>query len=206
MVHAMGAASAIKRIYVMQRKRRHLRTGILAFAVIVVATALAAAWLRSHYTIPSVALESRNRTTAPGGPVASRHTIPSIAWESLIDVDAYEVWAIEPDLQSGGLDRYPFHGKASVTDPVTRAALNEALERTATESKGWTAQCFEPHHGVRVTRAGVTTDFVICFKCLQVQVWQRGKQIAAFPTNDSAKPMFDQVLAHAGVKSDTTVP
>lgn len=34
---------------------------------------------------------------------------------------------------------------------------------------------FNPRHGIRVTRAEVTTDYLICFECRQVQVWRGGK-------------------------------
>jgi hypothetical protein len=31
-------------------------------------------------------------------------------------------------------------------------------------------KCFDPRHGIRVTRGGVTVDFVICFQCFQAIV------------------------------------
>jgi hypothetical protein len=48
-------------------------------------------------------------------------------------------------------------------------------------------------------RAGVTTDFVICFECRQVRVWRGDQKVALFLVNGSPQPVFDEVLKAVGV-------
>ena len=61
------------------------------------------------------------------------------------------------------------------------------------------AGCFNPRHGIRLIGGGETTDLVICFECLQVQVFVDGRRPGGFLTSASPQPAFDQVLLAAGI-------
>ncbi|MDB5293445.1 MAG: hypothetical protein JWL69_4686 [Phycisphaerales bacterium] len=132
--------------------------------------------------------------------------MPLVAARALADADQYEVLSLRPEVFS--LRPHPeqprFHGyeilgRMTVTDAATRQRLNAALQSGVRESDGRMMACFNPRHGIRVTRAGVTTDFAICFECRQIQVWRDGKEIAFFLTSESPQPVFDRVLQKANV-------
>jgi hypothetical protein len=161
----------------MQRtgRARKVRWAILAIAG--VALALGLAWLRWH-------------------------GMPLVAARALADADQYEVLSLQPLRSYSGQPRFYGHkilGQMTVTDPATRQRLNAALQSGVRESDGRMMACFNPRHGIRLTRAGVTTDFVICFECRQIQVWRDGKVIASFLTSASPQPVFDEVLQKANV-------
>ena len=80
-------------------------------------------------------------------------------------------------------------------DPKKIAALKQGVSENV---DGMAASCFNPRHGIRVIEKGVTTDFVICFECLQVQVYS-GSSTSGFLTMSSPQPEFDKVLKAAGV-------
>ena len=59
------------------------------------------------------------------------------------------------------------------------------------------AACFNPRHGIRVTRNEKEADFVICFECAQVEVF--GENYGRFLIANSAQPLFDSVLRISGI-------
>jgi hypothetical protein len=87
-----------------------------------------------------------------------------------------------------------------LTDSRIQAELNAALRSGIHSSIGLEAMCFNPRHGIRVTRGSTVTDFLICFECQQIEVWRDDKQIARMHTTGSPQAEFDKVLV------DTHVP
>jgi hypothetical protein len=96
-------------------------------------------------------------------------------------------------------DRYPVLGRVRVDDPADRAALFDALQSSSRWGLNVPALCFDPHHAIRATRDGHTTDVLVCFACFQAQVWQDGKQVGGFTIGRSPRGTFDAVLRKAGV-------
>jgi hypothetical protein len=133
--------------------------------------------------------------------------MPRVAVRALTNADQYELLSLQPymgTMTSPDAPRFYDHeiiGRTQVIDTAVRAKLNEALQRGVREmtDPNKVRACFNPRHGIRVTRAGITTDFVICFECRQIEVWRGGTVIAAFPTSSSPQPVFDEVLERAGV-------
>lgn len=135
------------------------------------------------------------------------HAMPRAAMRALTTADQYELLSLQPyisTMTSPDAPRFYEHeiiGRTLVSDPAVRAKLNDALQRGVREmtDPNKVRACFNPRHGIRVMRAGVTTDFVICFECRQVQVWRGGTEIAWFSTSASPRPVFDGVLQRARV-------
>lgn len=127
---------------------------------------------------------------------------PRVATDALEGADRYELLSLDPERQSVQPTSSPsglFHGRrvlgsVVVTDSATRRRLNDALRGGAKSILSLPAMCFDPRHGIRVTRNGRTTDFVICFECEQVQVRVGDQLVAGWLTGDSPQPVFDQVL------------
>jgi hypothetical protein len=127
------------------------------------------------------------------------HGMPRVAWNALNDADQYELLSVHPYLSKPDYYNHEILGRTIITDSAVRDRLNRAFQIGVRQSDGTRMACFNPRHGIRVTHAGVTTDFVICFECRQVQVWRGNQKIAFFLVNDSPQPAFDDVLKSAGV-------
>ena len=99
----------------------------------------------------------------------------------------------------GHLHGHQVLGKTVITDPKQRERLAATLEKAVADSTGTEPACFFPRHAVRTVRDGKAYDFVICFQCIQVQVY--GGMLSPFPylVDKSAEPLFDQMLTDAKV-------
>ena len=129
--------------------------------------------------------------------------LPRIASAALDGADRYELLSLDPRLPVPAAPDL-FHGfrvlgQTVVNDQGARQELNRALRKGAESGFTNRPRCFNPRHGIRVTQAGRTTDFLICFECEQVQVWSGDQRVADWRTDASPLPTFDQVLQQAGV-------
>ena len=93
---------------------------------------------------------------------------------------------------------WPVIGKKSITESSERQSLWNSLYKGIEDAKGVAASCFWPRHGLRVERNAVQTDYVICFHCLQIEIYTGDKKEYA-QTSDSVQPDFNQVLEAAGI-------
>jgi hypothetical protein len=130
------------------------------------------------------------------------HGMPVSDWWALTYADQYELLSLQPTRLGPKLPDYygtVILGRTPIPDVATRDRLNWALQSGARQSDGRSKSCFNPRHAVRVTQAGVTTEFLICFECRQFEVWRDGKEIGYFLTNSSPQAVFDDVLNKAGI-------
>jgi hypothetical protein len=134
-----------------------------------------------------------------------RRDLPRSSLTALRDADQFELLSLSPSMKlsfrpEASLDKFYNHeilGRATITDRSTRQQLANALRTAARDSDGSVAACFNPRHGIRVTRAGQVTDFVICFECSVVHIHRGGKPVAYVPLTRSAEPFFDAALRQA---------
>jgi hypothetical protein len=75
-------------------------------------------------------------------------------------------------------------GRVGVDSPSDRDAIVNLVHRGVRFWGGGVALCFNPRHGLSVTKDGVTTDFVICFECSQIEVFVDGAQQEGRSTTD----------------------
>jgi hypothetical protein len=132
--------------------------------------------------------------------------------ERLFDkAETFELYSLDPDEPRTDKDGKPaavkdgFHGwkvlgKTEVKGAAERKRLADALRLGAEDNFGMAAACFIPRHGIRLTGDGKTVDLVICFQCLQVEVFVNGDSKKGFLTTDEPQKAFDAVLKAAGVK------
>ncbi len=135
---------------------------------------------------------------------AGQDKIPAAARAVLDNAEQFELLSLDPDHRQRETPGEHFHGwkvlgKTPVADAGTRQRLVAALKRGTAENDGMVAACFNPRHGIRVTRGGETLDFVICFECLQAEVFAGEQRTGQFLTSSSPQPAFDEVLRAAGV-------
>ncbi len=94
---------------------------------------------------------------------------------------------------------WPVIGKTTIEDPDTRKRLIAAMAKGVAENNGDVMKCFNPRHGIRVTREGKTAEFLICFECFQVMVYVTGEKEQRVLITDSPAPVFNQTLQNAKV-------
>jgi hypothetical protein len=130
-----------------------------------------------------------------------KNKIPATAAAILERADHFELLSLNPHYQQRAAEDdfhgYQIRGTAVITDRETRKKLISAFQEGVAENQGIMAACFNPRHGIRVTRKGKQVDFVICFECAQVQL--HGAVEAEFLISNSPEALFDSVLLRAGV-------
>jgi hypothetical protein len=130
--------------------------------------------------------------------------IPPEPLAALRNANTYELLSLEPTEPTPPTPdefySWSVLGRTTITDPETRDELTDALRWGARRNFGTVAGCFWPRHGIRVTRGETTFDFVICFECLQVGVYENGKPSHSFLVTESPQPVFDEVLRKANVQ------
>jgi Aspartic acid proteinase inhibitor len=113
-----------------------------------------------------------------------------------------ELLSLEPNRRNNvkdGFHGWRVLGKTVVKDKKTREQLAAAVVMGVADNEGLAAACFNPRHGIRVTAAGKTVDFVICFECLQMQVFLGTDRSEDLLIAASPQALFDKVLHSAGV-------
>lgn len=94
---------------------------------------------------------------------------------------------------------YPVLGKIELTDAADRKTLLSELRRGIEANEGTVAGCFIPRHALRATEASGTVDYVICFQCMQINVYENGKSGTNMLTTAAPQPAFDAILKKAKI-------
>jgi hypothetical protein len=143
-----------------------------------------------------------------GGPhkmayLVTPNPVPEAAARALGKADTAELYSLDPDPRrekdGGGFHGWKVLGKTEVKGESARKELLGALRRSADENELGPAACFNPRHGLRLTAGGNTVDLVICFECLQVEVYDGADKAKRFLITAGPQPAFDRVLKGAGV-------
>jgi hypothetical protein len=126
--------------------------------------------------------------------------IPTAATAILEQPDRFELLSLNPQGPAGAAG-VNYHGTrvvrtVIVNDPETRKRLVSSFEKAVDENQGTAAACFNPRHGIRVSRKQKQVEFVICFECNRVRVF--GVVQGEFLLTSSAQPFFDSVLGNKG--------
>ena len=118
--------------------------------------------------------------------------------EALAKAETFELLSLSPEElekpPEGAFHRWRVLGRTSVKDVDVRKRLVTAVEKGVAEATG-PAKCFDPRHGVRVTRGGTTTDLAICFHCRQLVRLPRRNSRRAGLRLPAPESVLDKVLA-----------
>ena len=128
-----------------------------------------------------------------------------------------EILSLDPDTNlmegtNSGSTRYTANDKFAggfkiigvksirITAEITQ--LVDALRTGLLESKGESAECFAPRHGIRFTVSGKTYLAIICFQCLQAYLCEvkNPKDAADLLLSSSPEKTFDAIFAKHGLK------
>jgi hypothetical protein len=161
----------------------------IVFAAVIAVTALTSGSVK------------REQLVVYGSAADVENVIPETALAILEQADHFELLSLNPDYQQipaeGDFHGYRVLGTAVINDIETRKKLVFEFKKSVAENPGIVAACFNPRHGIRVTRKEKQVDFVICFECNQVHLF--GAVQGTFLVTRSAQPLFDSVLHSRGV-------
>lgn len=116
--------------------------------------------------------------------------------------EKFELFSLDPaagDKNKDGFHGWKILGATIIKDADVRARIVAALEKGVENGPANGAKCFDPRHGIRVTKDNKTVDFVICFECRYVAVFAADKHLKTCLTTDDPQPVFDTVLKEAKV-------
>jgi hypothetical protein len=140
-----------------------------------------------------------------GGLPSAEQKFPDRVWSVLSEADKLEVLSLDPVEDEKAKDT--FHGwkvlgKTEVKEKKERDAVASVLKKGIEEARA-IANCFEPRHGIRVTKGKQTVDLVICFNCMSIEIYPDGgeKRLGdQVPFATSPEATLDKILRDAGVK------
>ncbi len=135
---------------------------------------------------------------------ASNSLLPEVA-QSLETSSKITLFSLDPDIQPARLFAKKFHGyrvlgQTDVTDHISRERVAATITNAIRDFNGLVAACFNPRHGVRIiTPQGTTYDFVICFECNSVAIYEGEKSLPGVSITGTSKPL-DDLLRVAKIK------
>lgn len=128
--------------------------------------------------------------------------MPSTASQALNSADRFEVFSLDPspvdERTPQSFRGYRILGSTVISDSATQTRLSDSL-RNSVDIAWSVPRCFSPRHAVRVTHGAKVTDFLICFECFQVEVWEDRTRIASWITSTSPQRVFDDIFQGAGI-------
>ena len=108
--------------------------------------------------------------------------------------------AVRHDRTVEGADlfhRAPVIGQVNVIAADKRSALAYALKQ-GIESPERPVECFWPRHALRVTSNGRTVDYLICFECSRIYVYEGNSKVVKHVSR-APQRIFNQHLREAGI-------
>src|SRR5262245_16210456 len=105
--------------------------------------------------------------------------LPAAVKEILEKAEQIELLSLDPKAKKENTEN-AFHswkvlGKTTIKEKEDRTKVLNAVHKGIADNKGLAALCFIPRHGLRASHGGKTAELIICFECLQIQVFLDGK-------------------------------
>ena len=135
---------------------------------------------------------------------ALTNRLPAAASDALLNDSGLVLFSIDPDRYSSEhadakrFHDYPILGETVVASPSSRQALAATLASSLAAWDGTVSFCFHPRHGLRATHGGNTYDFLICFQCGFLYLYQSTGDRVGFGLIGGPGP-FRDILAAANV-------
>ena len=115
---------------------------------------------------------------------AARPRLPADVYRALDSPSEIALYSTNPDSQafhwwfSRWFHGYRIIGQISVTDPIQRRQVATVVRQAARTYIADTKCVFSPRHAVRLSSGAHTYDFLICFECLQMEVYSDDQRVA----------------------------
>ena len=100
---------------------------------------------------------------------------------------------------------HPVLGQIEIITPEAKKSIVDALDKAVKPVDGMLPKCFEPRHGIRVSRLGMDVDYLICFECYQARKFSFLQFYETLSTNDSPQKTLNVHLKRAGIPLDPSM-
>lgn len=133
------------------------------------------------------------------------NAIPTQVLVALKQSTSFELLSLSPDFivdtekRAKSFYGYNILGKTQLDNAVGKSRLITAFLEAIEESEGFEALCFNPRHGFHIVHEKKQYDFVICYECMQIAIYEDGKPVKKILTTRKAQTVLDRVLKQAGV-------
>jgi hypothetical protein len=122
------------------------------------------------------------------GGVLPPNKLPAIAEKAITAPEAATLYSLEPeDYNKPGAKFHQVHilGKTTLSADDARK-VGAQFKLAVDHWDGMLANCFNPRHGLRITYQHHVFDFVLCYECHQMEVFEDDKDIADLGAAGSA--------------------
>ena len=130
--------------------------------------------------------------------------LPQAAMEALEGAEQMTLFSIDPGrFSTSPPGTVRFHaniilGETVISRSEQRRQIARELQRAVSASDGTMYMCFEPRHGLRVTRGAETCDFPICFQCGRVDTFV-GEELIESTGLEGNPQLFNDILRAANI-------
>jgi hypothetical protein len=125
--------------------------------------------------------------------------LPKQVQDAFSNAAEFDLYSLDPFAEAkDGFHGYTVLGKTAVKGDLAKK-VREAIEKGASENNDKKGACFHPRHGIRISTAKTSYDLVICFQCLQIEVYEGDKEITLVLTSGSPSDLLNKVLTDAGI-------
>jgi len=100
---------------------------------------------------------------------------------------------------------FPVLGKMEIREAEKRGVIAAALKQGIASASGDVIACFWPRHGLRVVSNSRTVDYLICFECEWVYIFEESSE-RRIHVNNNSQAVFDQSLREVGLTLAKDVP
>lgn len=124
----------------------------------------------------------------------------------LVNADAFEIVSLDPFVidfntaRGEAIDHlygYQVMCDAEVDDVELRREITK-LVASGLAPEGGTDACFNPRHGIRAVVDGRTIEFVICYECRSLQIYEDGDFKASHPTTNEPAAALTEIWERLG--------
>jgi hypothetical protein len=132
----------------------------------------------------------------------SNTALPLAAEEALRESTDITLFSLDPEIHDGsGLPR--MRGFCVLGQVAIQGSnRNEVVQAIRQDIAGWEGKmdlCFYPRHAVRATYNGVSYDFLICYQCSNLQVFDSSDRPPAVIGVSGTGDVFNKILHNAGI-------
>jgi hypothetical protein len=113
--------------------------------------------------------------------------------QRLVFLDSGEVQPLSDDVPK--FHGYRILGQTTLASSESQRVVVKTIREGVRNWDGRVNACFEPRHGIRVTDASGTYDFLVCFTCHQIYVFLPGDVRSGVCIRASPKPLNDILTA-----------
>jgi hypothetical protein len=135
---------------------------------------------------------------------AARPRLPEKVFRALDSPSEIILFSLHPDPHAAHWFTHTFHdyrilGQVPIISAIQRRQVAGLVKHAAQTYVGDTKCIFSPRHGVHLRSGSETYDFVICFECLQMEIYS-GDQRLAFLSVAGSPDTLNYILRSAHVR------